>query len=393
MTQEKRAVIICSQDAFANGVKPKELEAYLGRNGYTSVIRFDSNKLSRLAKTGIRRLLPAPQLLKLQLYVHEAVLAIAVHIGGATCKAATSNLLWRLMVLRGKVLQKTLRDKGHFDLLICESNLDETVTLGERVADVQILDLPSPFAEELRFGGELSDAGYTKLRDVEVESYAAADYLSFHWHTYADYVRQTKYNGTNFLPITYGTHKKSKLARYGKQPRIIFLGYLGGYWVNLPLLSQLCKLYPMLDVYGGPEPDASLGINYKGYAPSTDVIAEYQFGLITISNDELRQHSFSSKHLEYISYGVPVLTPAWRRDTALDDSSIYYTAEDFLEQVARASTEAAWESLHAAALKDAARFSWDNALKALDVSPKPSEVRQADVELEPHGQGVMRTYP
>jgi len=206
-------------------------------------------------------------------------------------------------------------------------------------------------------------------------------------------VRQKKYNGNNFLPITYGTHKKTLQARYSEQPRIIFLGYLGGYWVNLPLLSRLCKLYPNLDVYGGPEPAASLGINYKGYAPSTDVIAEYQFGLITISDDELRQHSFSSKHLEYISYGLPVLTPAWRQDAALDDSSIYYTADNFIEQVERASTREAWESLHAAALRDAARFSWDNALKALDVSMKRSEVWETSTEQLESEQAVMRTYP
>lgn len=393
MTQEKRAVIICSQDAFANGIKPKELEAYLKRNGFSSVLRFDSGKLSRLAKTGVRRLLPALHPLKLQLYLHEALLAVAVKMGGSACLSATSGLLWRIMMLRGKVLGKTLRARGHFNLLICESNMDQTVTLGKRVADVQILDLPSPFAEEMLFGGELTPAGYEKLRDVEVASYTAADYLSFHWHTYADYVRQKKYDGSNFLPITYGTHEKTKLARYSEQPRIIFLGYLGGYWVNLPLLSRLCKLYPKLDVYGGPEPDASLGINYKGYAPSIDVIADYQFGLVTISDDELRQHSFSSKHLEYISYGVPVLTPAWRRDAALDDSSIYYTADDFIEQIERASTREAWESLHAAALKDAARFSWDNALRALEVSQKRSEVWEASTDqLEPE-QAVMRTYP
>ncbi|GGD82570.1 hypothetical protein [Caballeronia grimmiae] len=393
MTQEKRAVIICSQDAFANGVKPKELETYLKRSGFTSVIRFDSGKLSRLAKTGVRRLVPALHPLKMALYLHEAVLAVAVKMGGAACHSATSSLLWRIMVLRGKVLQTTLRESGHFDLLICESNMDQTVTLGKRVADVQILDLPSPFAEEMMFGGEFTQAGYDKLREVEVASYTAADYLSFHWHTYADYVRQKKYNGNNFLPITYGTHKKTLQARYSEQPRIIFLGYLGGYWVNLPLLSRLCKLYPNLDVYGGPEPAASLGINYKGYAPSTDVIAEYQFGLITISDDELRQHSFSSKHLEYISYGLPVLTPAWRQDAALDDSSIYYTADNFIEQVERASTREAWESLHAAALRDAARFSWDNALKALDVSMKRSEVWETSTEQLESEQAVMRTYP
>jgi hypothetical protein len=263
-------------------------------------------------------------------------------------------------------------------LLICENNFDEAVTLGERIADVQILDLPSPFAEEVLYGDEVTQKGFDRLRKVDIASYSAADFLSFHWHTYADFVRETKYSGENFLPITYGTNIKKTTAHYSDRPKVIFLGYLGAYWVNLKLLSQLCKLYPGLDVYGGPEPPASWGINYKGYAPSTDVIAEYQFGLVTISEDELRRHSFSSKQLEYISYGVPVLTPAWRRDVALDASSIYYTVENFVEQIQAASSEEAWQKLHRAALEDAARFTWDNALSELarlDVNAELSRAR------------------
>ncbi|WP_097189679.1 hypothetical protein [Caballeronia arationis] len=271
-----------------------------------------------------------------------------------------------------------LRSEGHFDLLICESNLDTALTLAERISDVQILDLPSPFAEEQLYGGHLSRAGYEKLRKVEIAAYAAADYLSFHWHTYADYVRENKYGGDNFISLSYGTNPKLKRAKYDDHPRIVYMGFLGDYWVNLPLLGTLCKLCPYLDVYGGPEPPASLGINYKGYAPSTDVVANYQFGLVTVSDDELRRHSFSSKHLEYVSYGLPVLTPAWRRDEALCGSSIYYTAENFLERVRNAAAEQEWERLHAAALKDAERFSWSNALKALDF--------QATPQIEPHVQ-------
>ncbi|SAL82263.1 hypothetical protein AWB74_06206 [Caballeronia arvi] len=365
MSGSKRAVIICLQDAFANGIKPKEIESFLKRHGYSSVLIFESGKISRMAKTGFRRRLPAMQPLKLELYFYEAILALAKRLGSPIDRVAKSGLLWRMTLIRGRVLQKVLAEHDKFDLLICESNPDEAVTLGDRIATVQILDLPSPFAEELFYGKELNISGYERLKSVEVAAYAAADHLSFHWHTYADFVREKKYCGDNFLPITYGTHRKTRIARYNEQPKIIFLGYLGGYWVNLELLAQLCKLCPSLDVYGGPEPPADLKINYKGYAPSTDVIADYQFGLVTISNDELRRHSFSSKHLEYISYGVPVLTPAWRKDTALDDSSIYYTTDNFLDQVRCASSVRAWEALHASALRDAARFSWDAALKDL----------------------------
>ncbi|WP_125477711.1 hypothetical protein [Caballeronia terrestris] len=372
MTSGKRAVIVCSQDPFANGVKPKEIEKYLKSNGYDSVLLFNSGAISRLGGAGIRRRLPGLNVKKVELYLCEGLLVVLSKFGTSARRAATSLLLWRVLVLRGQVLGFVLRSRGNFDLLICESNLDTALTLADRIADVQILDLPSPFAEEQLFGGLLSQAGYERVRKVEIAAYAAADYLSFHWHTYADYVRDKKYQGNNFLALTYGTNPKLKLAKYDDHPKIVYLGFLGDYWVNLPLLAQLCKLCPHLEVYGGPEPPASLGINYKGYAPSTDVVANYQFGLVTISDDELRRHSFSSKHLEYASYGLPVLTPVWRKDEALCGSSIYYTAENFLAQVRGASMRQEWERLHAAALKDAERFSWPSALKALDFQPRPS---------------------
>ena len=101
------------------------------------------------------------------------------------------------------------------------------------------------------------------------------------------------------------------------------MGYLKGYWNNIPLLARLSQKYE-IDVYGGPKPPKKYGLNYRGYTPNTDILAEYQFGLITITDDPLRRSSFSSKHLEYMNYGLPVLTPDWRKDPNLDDFSIYY---------------------------------------------------------------------
>ena len=145
------------------------------------------------------------------------------------------------------------------------------------------------------------------------------------------------------------------------------MGLLNGYWVNLPLLSELCKRYPNIDVYGGPEPPKHYGINYKGYAPSKDVIAEYQFGLVTISDDPLRKSSFSSKHLEYLSYGLPVLTPSWRQDSLLEGGSIYYNDSDSLgEEIHEYLNADEWIKKSNMSLAIAKKMSWDNALVGLD---------------------------
>ncbi len=95
------------------------------------------------------------------------------------------------------------------------------------------------------------------------------------------------------------------------------------------------------------------------------MLADYQFGLVTISDDELRRHSFSSKHLDYISYGLPVLTPAWRPDPVLEPSSVYFTAENFLDRIGEFAAEPAWRAKSEAALASAAELSWDAALRPL----------------------------
>jgi hypothetical protein len=243
--------------------------------------------------------------------------------------------------------------------------MDASFVRCRRLARVQILDLPVPFAEELFYSNEIDAAGFKRIRELEMETYREADYLSFHWHTYTDFVRANKYDGSNFVPLTYGTHRKTLRAHYSNMPRIVFLGVLDGHWVNVPLLERLCALYPAIDLYGGPRPPAKLVDNYRGYAPSLDVLAEYQFGLVTISDDPLRRSSFSSKHLEYISYGLPVLTPEWRPDAVLERSSIYYSEENFLEAVEKYHDKDMWTAKSYEALELSKSLTWTEALRPL----------------------------
>jgi hypothetical protein len=367
----RRAVLVHLPDAFANGEKPKRIREFLEARGYT-VEPYPTGSLSRLGTGPLTRRLPGARPAAVLAYALEAVFAVCLGRRGKTAKRAVAFSQAHLIGLRGGLLARRLRGRG-YDLLICESNLDQGVVLRERVAAVQVLDLPAPYAEELYYGGQIDEAGLGRLRAVEQRTYARADHLAFHWHTYREFVRATKYDGPNFLELGYGapTPTTPRRARYAETPRIAFLGYLSGYWVNLPLLEQLCALYPHIDLYGGPPPTGPLARHYRGYSPDSagrsgkDVLADYQFGLITITDDELRRHSFSSKHLDYVSYGLPVLTPAWRRDPLLDPSSVHYTADTFLERLGEFSERARWQSKSAAALDTAAKLSWEAALRPL----------------------------
>ena len=126
----------------------------------------------------------------------------------------------------------------------------------------------------------------------------------------------------------------------------------------------MSRQYP-IDVYGGPPPDEKLGLNYLGYA-APDVLEEYQFGLITITDDDLRREGFSAKHLEYVSYGLPVLCPEWRQDHRLAQVTIPFNETNFLAQVRRYSDPDAWQEIHEHSVRTASDLSWERQLRPLD---------------------------
>lgn len=357
MIRNRKAVVIFSDDGYANAIKPRKIESFLKSENYI-VDLCSTLELSRMGATGLRRKLPGSKPSQLFLYFLE----LSVYLGELFkdrpfATRVTVFALEKIIKVRGRRLYGMLKH-ANYDLLICENAFDEGIMLLPRVATVQILDLPAPLAEEKFFGGAIDKSGLERLRGIENEIYRNSDYLSFHWHTYSELVKSEKYDGPNYLKFEYGTQSKEKVAHYSKTPRIVFLGYLKGYWVNTPLLEALCESNPNIDVYGGPRPKFGSKINYKGYAPTTEVLADYQFGLVTISDDPLRRMSFSSKHLEYASYGLPVLTPRWRQDNVLESASIYYELANFKIVLDQSSGEETWTVKHQAALKLAEDMDW-----------------------------------
>lgn len=359
----KRAVIVCSLDGYANAVKPQKIKAHLQAKNYLVDI-YATNFLSRFGEHGFRRLLPGMHPLQWALYTLEACHLLIKKMPWAGLRTRVlSRLTQPILHMRGRLLRRHLAPQK-YDLLICENSQDQALIDGTPIAGKQILDLPSPLAEELYYGRDLHERAFRKLVEFEKSLYAQADALSFHWHTYASFVQQTKYQGDNFIDMGYGTEPKQLRASFREQPCFIFLGFLDGYWVNLPLLQNLSRIYPHIDVYGGPSDPG--GVRYKGYAPNLDVLAKYQFGLITISDDPLRQHSFSSKQLEYYSYGLPVFTPDWRKDSLLDDGAILYNLDTFSALLDTYQTSKMWHVKQQSALRIAQELSWDRALKPLD---------------------------
>lgn len=361
-----KVVILCSIDAFANSVKPKELEAYFTSKGiYTELV--STRYLSRFSSNGIGIAFPGTSPRKFILYVLEVASSLFNRFPGNKISRLTNSMfLMKILYLRGKIVHDLLCIKRP-DIIICENNSDIAFLEHKRVADIQILDLPSPQAEEKYYGGLITNKTYRKYKKYEVKMYSRADHISFHWHTYAEYVKAHKYNGANFIDMSYGVNQKSFKAKYNAEPKIIFMGLLKGSWVNLSLLGELCRSNKNIDVFGGPKPPISYGINYKGYAPTKDIMQEYQFGLITISKDPLRKNSFSSKQLEYMSFGLPVISPSWRRDKLLDDATIYYDdVNDFAKKVGIFTKKNRWDEKSNKSIILSKQLSWQKAFRSLD---------------------------
>jgi glycosyltransferase involved in cell wall biosynthesis len=348
--------IIATLDGFANSTQPLFIKGILTERGHT-VTLVDTNQIARASARGILRFLPSIRPMRTLVCLTGVGIALLARLPNRMSAAMNGAVYLLRMRLRARILSAILRDLNP-DVIVCESQIDSGVMrtdFGKAVK--KIYNCATPFAEELYLGGQLSRKGYEKLRAHEIDIFQACDHLSFHWHSYGDYVRK-HYGYTTPNIFTFDRHAdvRKELASFREPPRVIYLGYLGGYWIDLDLLATLSRSYPHIDVYGLPEPPRRLGLNYKGYA-TPDILRDYQFGLITCTKDQLRREGFSAKHIDYLAAGLPVLAPDWRTSTQDLGGTVTYSVENFAEQLRKCSDEAAWTTLSKEALEQATELS------------------------------------
>ena len=350
-----KVAVLCNLDGFANSGKPLLIEEVLSQRGHTVTV-LDTSFLSRASDKRPLRVFPSPAPTRLKLYLAGALAHILERFPRRLAGTLTAALYVRQMRLRGAILAREMARISP-DVVVCETQMDSGVMLMDLGRIKKIYNCATPLAEELYFGGNLSDKGYERLRAYELSTYEAADYLSFHWHCYAEYVRKHyQYSVDNIFTFDRNAVISKTLAGYSEEPRVVYLGYLGGYWIDPELLSQLTKMYPRIDVYGLPRPPRRLGLNYRGYA-TREVLQNYQFGLITCTKDRLRREGFSAKHVDYLAAGLPVLVPEWRTATQDLRGTVTYSADDFLDQLREYSKEEIWNVLSKEALEQAEELS------------------------------------
>jgi hypothetical protein len=368
MTQpvSRRVLIIAQLDGYANSVKPLAIDRFLRERGH-DVRLVDTGCLARASSTpgSLRRMLPgSPRPARLALYANDVASKVLTRRWGFGRRHLSYHVLMTDHRLRRRILARELR-LDDYDFVICETPYDAGV-LTKDTAAVTLYDCPNPWADEVMCEGRLTRRQHSRFRAWETRFLEEMEYLSFSWETYGRYaVSQYGISGSNFLQLNWGCTPSTVRARFARPPRVAYLGSLSGQFIDLPLLGRLSRLYPHLDVYGGPAPDPSLGLRYRGYA-SPEVLHEYQFGLITCTRDLIRREGFSAKHLHYLAHGLPVLVPAWRRHLDLLRGSVPYTEETFTEVIDALGTEAAWRAVSDEAYAQGERLAWDRTLEPLD---------------------------
>ncbi|CAL9616932.1 glycosyltransferase [Streptomyces sp. enrichment culture] len=359
-------LIVAQLDGYANTVKPRAIERFLRERGH-DVHLVDTNCLARASDRpgSLGRMLPgSPRPRRLALYANDVASKLLTRRWGFGRRHLSYYVLRADHALRRRILagQLALDD---YDLVICETPFDAGV-LTTPTSAATFYDCPNPWADEVYCEGRLTDRQHARFRRWEARFLEGMQYLSFSWETYGRYaVAQYGISGRNFVQLNWGCTPSPVRAQFADPPRVAYLGSLSSSFIDLPMLARLSRRYQHLDVYGGPPPDPSLGLRYRGYA-SEEILADYQFGLITCTRDLIRREGFSAKHLHYLSYGLPVLVPAWRRHLDLLRGSVPYTEDDFAEVVGALGRKESWQAVSDEAYEQARRLDWRRTLEPLE---------------------------
>jgi hypothetical protein len=291
-----------------------------------------------------------------------------VHFFYQRARAYLSDKEPRLMEKTADRLERKIKD-GKYDVTIGVESLLSYV-LSRDLGCLKIFSWEAMVADEFYFescGKKHFDLDRVRrIRDMELEICEKSDYIVFPWETTENYVRKNIYDSSNLITIRYGCHPKSKSVQHFFPPSIVSLGGLRGHCQNAELLSHLTYISPyVIDAYGN-RPERKHNMNYKGFAPSLDVLYHYQFGLNTISKDIFRQNHFSSRVLGYLAYGLPVLSPDWMQLSFQLKGCLPYNENNFVDLIDKYSDKRIWEKLSEEAHAQAFALDWAITLKPLE---------------------------
>lgn len=207
------------------------------------------------------------------------------------------------------------------------------------------------------------DAEYER----EMSIYRSADAVILHHEILAGFFRHHVYDAPKVRAIRMGCYPMSARARYSSAPRLVYAGSYE-YLQDPYLLAILSTQSPFpLDCFGKTDPNHPFlpgRLNYRGFQPTTVFLADYQAGVITVSQDRLRRHSPSTKFAYYFACGLPVLFPDWMLEGHTYPAAIPFTETSFADQAKGiCRREDRWRELSELATATARDLSWDHVLE------------------------------
>ncbi len=348
--------IVNSFDLAANEERAKVLASFLKDNGF-SVNLIDSQLIFTNSTNYIKNLFVSPFLF----LPYRLERFLAFHLKFSSLRP---HLFYLELQLRGRLLQNYLK-KIKAKTVISQDPKDLTCSLKPRPYRL-IFDIPTVFSEELKLTNLYSKNLIKKINRLEEIAYKNSDRTYFHWSSFLK-IAQQKYPHINkFFDLNWGCTTPKKLAEFNSHPKTVYLGNLNSNWINPKLLKNISKTVS-LDIYSYEKPNKKIysQLKTKGFMKNLESLSSYQFGLLTFTNDSLRNHGFSAKHLTYLSHGLPVLCPEWRQDKLLKPAAIYYNEHNLKQVLQKYSQKSLWQKKHTAALKLAQKLQWQETLKPL----------------------------
>lgn len=270
-----------------------------------------------------------------------------------------------LMVWIADIVERKIKT-GTYDVVIGIGSLFSYVFTRD-LSCLKLFSAQTSGADELYFSKKFNMDRIRTMREMEIEIMIKSDYVIFPWETLENYVKKYVWNGDNFVTVKYGCYPQKKVTSHFFPPSIVSIGNLSHNWANKELMSNLARTCPyIIDVYGRFKPEKKYNLNYKGIAPSLDVLYNYQFGLNTVSSEILRRNDHSSRIMPYLAYGLPVLSPDWMKFSNGLKGCLPYNEDNFTDLVDKYSDKDSWERLSQEAYKQAIDLDWNKTLEVLE---------------------------
>jgi hypothetical protein len=271
----------------------------------------------------------------------------------------------RHMTKTADFLEKIIRRKRYEAVIGVETPF--SLVLTRNLDCLKIFSCESIESIEYYYRYPRNTTRINNMKEMEFAILETSDYVLFPWDSTENFVRKYIYNGNNLTTVKFGCNPQPKTASFKYPPSIVSMGNIGYYWSNRELLAYLTKVSPYhIDLYGKYKPPRRYGLNYRGYAPSVDVLLNYQFGLNTVSKDKYRRNHFSSRPLSYLAFGLPVLSPDWMQLSHELKGCLPYNENNFTDLVEKYSERSLWEKTGKEAHEQAQELDWSVTLQPLE---------------------------